>query len=103
MTRKAAVNYLVMSATTCLYISNAVVVAFSWETVLKIVGKMGHPSSLSTAYNIAVLGQNFPLYIQGIFKFLRILIADLLMVGGNIKIEIISQPLFSPLKDMAVL
>ena len=81
-----------MSANTCLYISNTVVVAFAWETVLKIVGLMGQPSSLSTAYKFAALGPNFPLYIQGVFKFLPILIADVLMVGGSINIEIMSRP-----------
>lgn len=92
-----------MSANTCLYISNAVVVAFSWETVLKIVGLMGQPSSLSTAYKFAALGPNFPLYIQGVFKFLPILIADVLMVGGSINIEIISRPFLFLQKDMALL
>ncbi|KJA22318.1 hypothetical protein HYPSUDRAFT_54997 [Hypholoma sublateritium FD-334 SS-4] len=83
VTRKTTINYLVMGAITCSYISHAAVVSVAWSTVLKIVGLMGHPSSLSTAYMFAVLGPNLAEYIQGIFKFLLILIADGLVNTAN--------------------
>lgn len=75
-----------MGAITCSYISHVAVVVFAWSTVLKIVGLMGHPSSLSTAYMFSVLGPNTLIYIQGIFKFLLILIADGLVVSGDMNL-----------------